>query len=122
MTVRSLRLQVTTIMKRFSLFLLLSSILYYSSCLITQQAKTGDMLLQEKKYTEAADLLKTEFNKEQDPSVRAKKAFSIGECYRLSGNSLEAEQWYKTAGEIGDDSRAKYMYALMLKTNEKYED
>ncbi|HYV94188.1 MAG TPA: OmpA family protein [Chitinophagales bacterium] len=94
----------------------------YSSCLITQQAKTGDMLLQEKKYTEAADLLKTEFNKEQDPVIRAKKAYSIGECYRMSGNTLEAEQWYKTASETGDDSRAKYMYALMLKSNEKYEE
>jgi len=94
----------------------------YTSCLITQQAKTGDMLFQEKKYTEAADLLKTEFNKEQDPVIRGKKAFSIGECYRMSGNTTEAEQWYKTASDIGDDSRAKYMYALMLKTNEKYED
>lgn len=94
----------------------------YTSCLITQQAKTGDMLFQEKKYTEAADLLKTEFNKEQDPVIRAKKAFSIGECYRLSGNTTDAEQWYKTASDIGDDSRAKYLYALMLKTNEKYEE
>ncbi len=94
----------------------------YSSCLITQQAKTGDMLFQEKKYSEAADLLKTEFAKEQDPAVRGKKAFTIGECYRYSGQPLDAEQWYKTASELGDDSRAKYLYALMLKQNEKYEE
>lgn len=97
-------------------------ILGYSSCLITQQAKTGDMLFQEKKYSEAAELLKTEYGKEADPAIRAKKAFTIGECYRLSGQTIEAEQWYKTASELGDDSRAKYLYALMLKTNEKYEE
>src|SRR6185503_8339273 len=88
-----------------------------SSCLITQQAKTGDMLFQEKKYSEAAELLKTEYAKESDPLLRAKKAFTIGECYRLSGQTIEAEQWYKTASETGDDSKAKYLYALMLKTN-----
>src|SRR6266513_3096284 len=101
---------------------LIALTIVWSSCLITQQAKTGDMLIQEKKYSEAADLLKTEYGKESDPAVRAKKALIIGECYRLSGQTIEAEQWYKTASETGDDSKAKYLYALMLKTNEKYEE
>ncbi len=94
----------------------------WSSCLITQQAKTGDMLFQEKKFTEAAVVLKSEFNMEQDPALRAKKAFTIGDCYRYSGQTEEAGQWYKIAGETGDDTRAKYMYALMLKSSEKYEE
>jgi len=111
-------------MKMQSFFYLVFSItlLLISSCLITQQAKTGDMLFQEKKYAEASDLLKTEFNNEQDPNIRGKKAFTIAECYRLSGQPLAAEEWYKTAANISDDSRAKYMYAYMLKTNEKYEE
>src|SRR5262245_4534680 len=79
------------------------------------------MLFQEKKYAEAATLLETEYNKEQDPVQREKKAFNDGECYRLSGQPHQAEEWYRTAAQYGDDSRAQYMYALMLKTNEKYE-
>ncbi len=108
--------------KRVGFLIAIVNIFLWSSCLITQQAKTGDMLFDEKKYTQAADLLKSEFNKEQDPAIRGKKAFTIGDCYRLSGQPLDAEQWYKTASDLGDDSRAKYMYALMLKTNEKYEE
>jgi len=97
--------------------------LLFISCLITQQAKTGDMLFQEKKYTEAADLLKTEFDKESDPAIREKKAFTIGECYRMSGQTGKAEEWYKTAISIdNDDQKARFQYASMLKSNEKYEE
>ncbi|MCY7410947.1 MAG: hypothetical protein LH473_11790, partial [Chitinophagales bacterium] len=92
------------------------------SCLITQQAKTGDMLFQEKKYTEAADLLQTELNKEQDPNLRSKKAFMIADCYRLSGQTIPAEEWYRKSNEFNEDQKAKFMYASMQKANEKYEE
>lgn len=54
--------------------ILLTTMLFtYSSCLITKQTKTGETLFAEKQYTLAADLLKSEFNKESDPSIKAKK-------------------------------------------------
>jgi outer membrane protein OmpA-like peptidoglycan-associated protein/tetratricopeptide (TPR) repeat protein len=101
----------------------LISVLFFVSCLVTQQAKTGDMLFQEKKYDQAADLLKTEYSNEPDPVLRQKKAFQIGECYRLSGQPIPAEEWYKTASNLdNDDQRAAFLYASMLKSNEKYEE
>lgn len=102
-------------------FILLSTLLLtYSSCLITKQTKTGETLFAEKQYTLAADLLKSEFNKESDPSIKAKKAFQIAECYRLSSETIPAEQWYKTSYGLNNEPRTQYLYAQMLKSNEKY--
>ncbi|MEO6168080.1 MAG: OmpA family protein [Chitinophagales bacterium] len=100
--------------------LLITYLFFFSSCLITKQTKTGETLFAEKQYTLAADLLKSEFNKESDPSLKAKKAFMIGECYRLSSETEPAEQWYKTSFDLNGESRAQYLYAQMLKSNEKY--
>lgn len=104
----------------YPIFLLLTTLSFFSSCLITKQTKTGETLFAEKQYTLAADLLKSEFNKESDPSVKAKKAFMIGECYRLSSETEPAEQWYKTSFGLNGEPRAQYLYAQMLKSNEKY--
>jgi outer membrane protein OmpA-like peptidoglycan-associated protein len=106
----------------FFRFHLVFFVFYFGSCLVTQQAKTGDMLFREKKYAEAAELLKNEFNRESDPVIRQKKAFTLGECYRLSGQTVAAEEWYKRASDLdGEDQRAQFLYASMLKSNEKYE-
>jgi tetratricopeptide (TPR) repeat protein len=84
--------------------------------------QNGETLFAEKQYTLAADLLQSEFNKESEPSVKARKAFLIGECYRFSSQTTEAERWYKTAAEINRDPRSEFLYALMLKNNEKYKE
>ncbi|MBX7140959.1 MAG: OmpA family protein [Chitinophagales bacterium] len=109
--------------RRIFVLLLVIAVASLVSCLVTQQAKTGDMLFQEKKYDQAAELLKTEYSNESDPVIRQKKAFQIGECYRLSGQTIPAEDWYKTASNLdNDDQRSAFMYASMLKSNEKYEE
>ncbi len=107
---------------QFLNFILLISFSFFSSCIITKQIKTGETLFAEKQYSLAAQLLNSEFNKESDPSVKARKAFLTGECYRLSSETVSAEQWYKTAFELNGDSRSQYLYALMMKSNEKYAD
>lgn len=105
--------------KRF-LFPLFTLLFLFSSCLITKQVKTGDTLFAEKQYTLAAELLQSEFNKESEPSLKAKKAFMIAECYRLNSETEAAEKWYKTAFTLNDDPRSQYLYGQMQKSNEQY--
>ncbi len=102
------------------LFAFVSLIFLFSSCLITKQTKTGETLFAEKQYTLAADLLQSEFNRESEPSIKAKKAFMIAECYRLNSETESAEKWYKTAFTLNDDPRSQYLYGSMQKSNEKY--
>ncbi len=102
-------------------FILLFS-LTVSSCFLIQNIKSGETLFQEKKFTVAADKLKSEFDVEPAQDVKARKAFLIGECYRFSNQTLEAERWYKTAQSLNYDAIATYDYALMLKANGKYDD
>ena len=97
-------------------------LLSLSSCVLTQQAKDGTTLFQEKQYTLAADKLKQEFDSATDQPTKSQKAFYIGECYRLSSKTLDAEQWYKVAVDLNYDAIANYDYGLMLKSNEKYSE
>lgn len=103
-----------------SIFPLLLILFCFSSCLITKQTKTGETLFAEKQYALAADLLQSEFNKESEPSIKAKKAFLIAECYRFNSETEAAEKWYKTAFALNDDPRSQYLYGQMQKSNEKY--
>lgn len=106
--------------RKAAIVYLISVILFFSSCLITKPTKNGETLFAEKQYTLAAEMLKSEFNKESDPSLKAKKAFLIAECYRLSSETVPAEEWYKTAYGLNGESRSQYLYAMMEKSNEKY--
>lgn len=107
---------------RFRLLLFFPVVLFFSSCIITQQAKDGPTLFAEKQYTLAADKLKEEFSASTEQTVKALKAYMIGECYRLSSQTIDAETWYKTAVDLNYDAIANFNYGLMLKCNEKYSE
>lgn len=99
---------------------LAASVLALSSCSGSGKAKSGMTLFQEKNYTLAIPQLKNEYKEQQVPLLRGEKAFYVAECYRLSGNTKDAEGWYAEAIKQGYDAIATYNYALTLKANEKY--
>ena len=51
-------------------------------------------------------------------------AFLLGDCYRLARNYSEAEEWYKKAYDLNPakEAEALFYYALMLKTNQQYDE
>ncbi|GDX51968.1 cell envelope biogenesis protein OmpA [Bacteroidota bacterium] len=104
------------------IFFLLSFTVFLSSCFLIQKIKDGETLYEEKKFTVAADKLKDEFDAEPEPTIKARKAFLIAECYRYSNQTIDAEHWYKTAQGLNYDAIATYDYAIMLKANGKYQD
>ena len=104
------------------IFFLLSLSVIFSSCFLILKVKDGETLFVEKKFSVAADKLKNEFDAEPEQTIRSRKAFLIGECYRYSNQTIEAEQWYQKAQSLGYDAIATYDYAIMLKANGKYAD
>ncbi len=49
--------------------------------------------------------------------------FHIGDCYRLTGNPVEAEKWYaKSIGAENIEPKYYLYYALVLKENAKYDE
>ncbi|MCS6917350.1 MAG: OmpA family protein [Chitinophagales bacterium] len=93
-----------------------------ASCLITQQPKTGEILFQEKNYAWAAQKLQQEFAAATELPAKANLAFLIAESYRLSAQFEEAEAWYQRALSLDADQRTEFLYASMLKANEKYDE
>ena len=74
-------------------------------------------------YFKAADLYKKAYEKTKSRSLKSEIIFKQAECYRLSGNTKRAENYYKRA------IKAKYpdvvvflKYADVLMMNEKYEE
>jgi len=48
-------------------------------------------------YFKAIDLYKDAYNKVNDKDKKTEIIFMIGECYRITGDSHQAEMWYKKA-------------------------
>lgn len=92
-----------------------------SSCLVTQQPKTGEVLFAEKNYTLAIDKLQQELSAAAEIARKAQLAFLIAEAYRLSGQYADAESWYQRSLSWDANQRTEFLYASMLKVNEKYE-
>lgn len=106
----------------FSIFILS---LFFIGCAPQKQTgavKDGSSAFERKQYAVAADMLKKEFEKEKDQSIKSEKAFLIGESYRLANLLPEASDWYKQAVDLNyKDPKAIYWYAKMLKSEDKYE-
>ncbi|MCS6990836.1 MAG: OmpA family protein [Chitinophagales bacterium] len=109
-------------MRRALLLCCVSGVLGFASCLITQQPKSGEILFEEKNYAHAIDKLLQEFSAATETTVKAKLAFLIGESYRLCGQYVPAEQWYQRSLVLDANQQTEFLYASMLKANEKYEE
>lgn len=103
-------------------FYILSGLLLLSlfACKSTQNFKTGDQAYESKAYSVASELYELEYNDTEIPSVKAKKAFLIGESYRFNNEFEKAQKWYSDAVRLSYDPIAKFNYGLMLKANEEY--
>ncbi len=103
-------------------WVLLLTIAFLQGCFLVHVVKDGETLYIEKKYTLAADKLKQEYDADETMEGQAKKSFLIGECYRYSNQTIDAQKWYKIAIDHSYDPIAIYDYALMLKANGKYDE
>ncbi len=98
--------------------LLLSFIL--SGCSYTEKIKDGKTAFERKRYYQASEMLKEEFNGIRGSIEQMNIAFLIGESNLKFGNFEEAAKWYKVAYEGGYGSSALAQYAHCLKQTEQY--
>jgi len=104
---------------RISTLLLL---IFVSSCTFVQKIKDGTTAFKRKQYDVAVDMLKKEFTKEKQRTVKGKLAFMLAESLKFTGEESESIDWYKTAydNSYGIDALKGYAYAL--KSTEQYKE
>lgn len=112
----------TTVPMSLCRFAFIVFLFFSSSCFLSKPVKTGETYYAEKQYAVAGPMLRSEADAEKDLAAKAKKIILAAECYRLSGNTQQAEALYKQAIDADYDPIAFYYYALMLKANGKYKD
>ena len=106
-------------MKTILATFLLSSLLF-SACTYTQKVKDGDFAYDRKQYAVAVDMLQKEFKKSKSRVEKGKKAFLLGESYRMLNKPASAADWYKNAYDNGYGVDALREYAFCLKAMEQY--
>ena len=90
------------------------------ACTYTQKVKDGDFAYDRKQYAVAVDLLQKEYKKEKSRVEKGKKAFLLGESYRMLNKPASAADWYKNAYDNGYGVDALREYAFSLKAMEQY--
>lgn len=103
-------------------FALLYGIMTSSCAALFEARMDAETAYQKKQYTVAADLLQEDYKASNDLLAKSKIAYKIAECYRLANKTEQAENWYKNTIEYADLPDASFKYALMLKTNGKYNE
>jgi len=106
---------------RFGLFIGLILIVSLSGCRLLFEPKiSASTALENKQYITASQLLITEFNNEKNVLKQSSIAYNIAECFRMANHTEDAEKWYKKALEYSSEQSLLFKYALMLKSNGKY--
>ncbi len=100
-----------------SFFLL---ILIISSCTFVEKIRDGNTAFDRKQYAVAIPMLKKEHDKAKSRVEKGKKAFLLGEAYRLTDQAAQSISWYQRAydNSFGVDALKQYAYAL--KQTEQY--
>ncbi|HFA50606.1 MAG TPA: flagellar motor protein MotB [Bacteroidetes bacterium] len=93
---------------------------FASACTYTQKVKDGDFAFDRKQYAVATGLLEKEFKKEKSRVQKGKKAYLLGESYRLLNKPASASDWYKRAYDNGYGVDALKGYAFSLKAMQQY--
>ncbi len=101
---------------------ILLSIIFLSACTFVQKIKDGTTAYERKQYDVAVDMLKSEYAKEKQRSVKGQLAYMLAESLKFTGEESESIDWYKTAydNSYGIDALRGYAYAL--KSTEQYEE
>ena len=96
--------------------------LFLNSCRSWFEVVDADTSFENKEYFTAAELYIKDYDQEEDDLIKSKLASRIGDCFRNSNKTIEAEKWYEKALIFSVDPEDYFKYALMLKSNEKYEE
>ena len=96
------------------------AVLLISACTYTQKVKDGDFAYDRKQYAVATSLLQKEYKKAKSRLEKGKKAFLLGESYRMLNKPASAADWYKIAYDNGYGVDALKEYAFTLKAMEQY--
>lgn len=100
-------------------FILLFSLLI-GSCTFTQKIKDGEMAFDRKQYSVAIHMLSDEFERNDYPEIKARKAYLIAESYKEINDVPNAIEWYKSAFDLKFGDKALEQLAYALKKNEQY--
>lgn len=84
----------------------------------SSSAKSGDKLFAKLKFEKAIGKYTNGLGKDADTLYLIQR---IAECYRITGNTVEAEKWYAKVADLPYASAAlKYNYAEVLRNNKNY--
>lgn len=76
-----------------------------------------------KEYFTAGENYKAVYSKTKDKALKNEACFKTAECYRLSNDMKNAENWYrKTVKSDPQNTDAQYRLAQALKSNQKFSD
>lgn len=107
------------------LYILLSTLLFTSSCGVKKTINKADKKYALGNYNSAAAVYKRAYRSvsPKDKPLRAKVAYQLANCYRLTNNNQRAEFAYANAIRNNcKDSLVYLYYAEVLRKNGKYSD
>jgi len=100
----------------------LAIVLLIGSCRVEEKIVDGEKAFERRQYANAIALLEKEYNKSKRTTERGKKAFLIGESYRIINKPESSKDWYMKAFDAGYNADALKQYAFALKELEQYKD
>ncbi|MEE2953957.1 MAG: OmpA family protein [Bacteroidota bacterium] len=112
-------------MKRLLILLI---IFFVATSHIFSQSKSkrlakADKAFDLEEYYKAAELYKKAYEKTKNRAVKAEIIFKQAECYRLSGNTKRAENYYKRAIKTKFPNTIVFLrYADVLRMNQDYDE
>lgn len=90
------------------------------ACTYVQPIKDGLTAFDRKQYKKAIPMLKADYKKAKSKADKAEFAFRVGESYKLTNESDNAIEWYRTAYEDGYGIDALLEHAQALKRTQQY--
>lgn len=108
-------------MKLNNLLIFGLTVVLLSSCATSKKVKLANKLFEEGSHYNAADLYEEAHEKKEN---NTKLTFQLGETNRALKDYEEAAKWYEKTLELNEEAwpEAKYYHALMLKSQENYQE
>lgn len=107
-----------------NILILLSVLLFVASCKTNSTIiKNGEDAYERKLYSNAAQLLESEFRAEKNPIKKQAKAMLLASSHEKNNEPIKAANWYKKASEESGNATAEAYFKLgqMLKMQELYD-
>lgn len=80
------------------------------------------MAYDRKQYSVAIHMLSDEYERQDYPEIRARKAFLIAESYKEINDVPQSIEWYKNAFDLNYGDKALEQLGYALKKNEQYKE